>query len=64
MTARRAGDTLLTIQQASDVTGFSVVSLYRWARVGTIPARKVGRNVRFSQHDLDGWMAGLKKAGT
>lgn len=63
MTTRRAGDTLLTIQQAAEATGFSVVSLYRWARVGTIPARKVGRSVRFSQHDLDAWMNNLKKAG-
>lgn len=63
MTTRRAGDTLLTIQQAAQVTGFSTVSLYKWARIGRVPAVKVGRNIRFSQHELDGWIAGLKKAG-
>jgi excisionase family DNA binding protein len=65
MTAtRRVNDTLLTIQEAAQVTGFSTVSLYRWARTGRVPARKVGRNIRFSQHDLDAWITGLRSAGT
>jgi excisionase family DNA binding protein len=64
MTARRTGDSLLTIAEAAETTGFSTVSMYRWARTGRIPARKVGRNIRFSQRDLDTWMADLKKAGS
>ena len=63
MTPRHAGDTLLTIQQAAAITNLSVVTLYKHARQGKIPARKIGRNIRFSQHELDGWIAGLKKAG-
>ena len=58
------GDTLLTIAQAADITGFSTVSLYRWARIGRIPARKVGRSIRFSQIELDTWMNELKRTGS
>jgi excisionase family DNA binding protein len=63
-TRRTSGDTWLTVQQVAVITELSVVTLYKHARQGKIPARKIGRNVRFSQHELDAWMAGSKRAGT
>ena len=60
----KRGDTLLTITAASEITSLSVVTLYRYARLGKIPARKIGRQIRFSQYELDAWMSGLKRTGS
>ena len=49
---------LLTIKEVADLTGLSTVTLYRWARTGAIPAKKVGtRNIRFDAREIDAWIA-------
>lgn len=64
MTPPRRGDTLIPIAAAAQQTGFSTGTIYRWARTGRIPAIKIGRTLRFSQHALDQWIASQQKAGT
>jgi excisionase family DNA binding protein len=51
------GRSLLTIAEVADRTGFSAVTLYRWARTGQIPSKKFGRSVRFESRAVDAWIA-------
>lgn len=55
---------LLNIQEASEITGYAVSTLYKMARRGDIPARIIGRNVRFVPKEIDGWITRQRKAGT
>jgi excisionase family DNA binding protein len=52
-----AGRVLLTIAEVSEQTGISTTTLYRWARVGLIPAKRIGtRSVRFDPREIDAWI--------
>lgn len=54
MTGRR----LLTVAEVSDITGLSTKTIYRWARVDLIPAKRVGtRSVRFDPREIEAWIA-------
>ena len=55
---------LLDINDAANFTGYSVAHLYRMVRTGQIPARKVGRTIRFVSAELEEWVNDLPKAGT
>lgn len=47
---------LLTIQQAAQVTGISVPTLYKWVTQRKIPHIKLGRLVKFDPRKLDEWI--------
>lgn len=49
---------LMTVDEVSLLTGFSKVTLYKWARTGAIPAQKYGnRSIRFDRRQIEAWMA-------
>ena len=47
---------LLSIQEASDYTGFAVNTLYKMVNQRRIPYVKLGSRVRFDVGLLDGWL--------
>ncbi|MCA9467000.1 MAG: helix-turn-helix domain-containing protein [Nitrospira sp.] len=47
---------LITIQQASLVTGVSVATLYKWVNQRKIPFIKLGRLVKFDPLKLEEWI--------
>jgi excisionase family DNA binding protein len=47
---------LLTIQQASQITGVSIPTLYKWVSQRKIPHIKMGRLVKFDPIKLDEWI--------
>ncbi len=47
---------LLTIQQASQVTGISPTTLYKWVSHRKIPHIKMGRLVKFDPLKLEEWI--------
>jgi excisionase family DNA binding protein len=53
MTGRR----LLTVAEVSEITGFSTKTIYRWALLSMIPAKRIGRSVRFDRAEIDRWIA-------
>ncbi len=60
MTAVR---TLLSAREVADLTGFSTVTIYKWARTGAIPSKKFGtRSRRFDRRDIETWIAKRRSA--
>ena len=62
MSARRDRDNDLTSFEAAALSGYPVKTILRWAREGTLPARKVtgrgqGGQYRIRQADLDAVLA-------
>ncbi len=53
MTHTRA---LLTIQQAAQMTGVSITTLYKWVSHRKIPYIKMGRLVKFDPLKLEEWI--------
>lgn len=49
---------VLTIKEASAYLRVTEPVLYRMARAGEVPAKKVGTKWRFSRKALDAWLAG------
>jgi len=47
---------LLTIQEASKITGVSIPTLYKWVSQRKIPHIKMGRLVKFDPVKLDEWI--------
>lgn len=47
---------ILNVEQAAEYLGFSAYTVREKARTGEIPARKVGREWRFSTEVLRDWM--------
>jgi excisionase family DNA binding protein len=47
---------LLTIQQASQITGVSIPTLYKWVSQRKIPYIKMGRLVKFDPLKLEEWI--------
>ena len=59
MTAPKiAGDhnRLLTFEEVCSLLQVKPSILYAWCTKGIIPHLRVGRLLRFSQQDLDGWL--------
>lgn len=52
---------LLTIQEVAAILKIDKFTAYRYAKEGTIPAIRVGRNWRFLEEVLEEWLT--KKAG-
>jgi len=48
--------TLLTIQQAAQITGVSITTLYKWVSQRKIPYIKMGRLVKFDPLKLEEWI--------
>jgi excisionase family DNA binding protein len=50
--------TILTVREVADLTGFSTVTIYKWARTGAIPSKKFGtRSRRFDRREIEAWIA-------
>lgn len=50
--------TLLSAREVADLTGFSTVTIYKWARTGAIPSKRFGtRSRRFDRRDIEAWIA-------
>lgn len=47
---------ILTVQEVAKMLGLSEVTIYRLAKKGEIPARKVGRSWRFSRSVIEKWV--------
>lgn len=47
---------VLDVAQAADLLGVSIVAMRNLAHTGAIPARKVGREWRFSKEALFRWL--------
>lgn len=47
---------ILTVQEVAKMLGLSEVTIYRLAKKGEIPARKVGRSWRFSRSVIEKWI--------
>lgn len=47
---------ILTVQEVADYLRIPVSSVYRLAQEGRIPARKVGRRLRFHRDAIDRWL--------
>ena len=47
---------LLTIQQAAQITGVSITTLYKWVSHRKIPYIKMGRLVKFDPIKLEEWI--------
>ena len=52
------GKNLLTMPEAIELLKTTRPTFYRWVRAGRIKARKVGRQWRFQQEDLDRFIQG------
>ena len=48
--------------QAAEYLGYSTQRLYILVRTGQVPARKIGRTLRFIPSELDDWAKNLPKA--
>lgn len=60
MAAPRA---LWTVRETADAIGYKPDTIYRWARRGKIPARRIGRSIRFVPADIERWVNNTKRAG-
>ena len=47
---------LLTIQQASQITGVSISTLYKWVNQRKVPHIKLGKLVKFDPAKLEEWI--------
>ncbi len=53
---------ILTPQQAADYLNIHVGTVYRLAKCGKIPCRKVGGSWRFRRDTIDEWLLGNGKS--
>jgi excisionase family DNA binding protein len=54
--------TWLTPREASAYTKLSVISLRRATQAGRLRAFRIGRSVRYRQHDIDQWLSSTPMA--
>ena len=54
---------LLSVQEASEILGVKVSTLYSWIHQGYVPHIKLGRLVKFSESDLSQWVEDKKQEG-
>lgn len=50
----------LTAEEACKFLQISKPSLYKYARIGDIPGRKIGTEWRFSKSALEKWLSGFE----
>ena len=48
---------LWRVEQAAEYLGIRPKTLYEWVRLGRVPYRKIGFNVRFDPDELERWTA-------
>ena len=49
---------LWRVKQAAEYLGIRPKTLYEWVRLGRVPYRKIGFNVRFDPEELEQWTEG------
>lgn len=49
-------DRWLSVNEIASHLGVAAITIYRWLDRGQIPARKVGKQWRFSQTEIDAWV--------
>ncbi len=54
---------LYTLEQVHEMTGWSLSSLRRAMRVGSLAGHKLGRSIRISRADLEIFLAGTRFVG-
>lgn len=54
-------DAVLTVQEVSQYLKLAKSTVYKLAREGTLPGRKVGGTWRFSRKKLDEWLEQSKQ---
>jgi excisionase family DNA binding protein len=52
---------LWKVDQAAEYLGIRPKTLYEWVRLGRVPYRKIGFNVRFDPEELEEWTAGQSR---
>ncbi len=52
---------LLSPQEAADLLGVKICTVYTWAYRRQIPSQKVGRLLKFSPSALQGWLKGQER---
>lgn len=52
---------LWKVEQAAEYLGIRPKTLYEWVRLGRVPYRKIGFNVRFDPVELEEWTAGQSR---
>lgn len=52
---------LIDATEVAEITGFSTYTVWRMARQGRIPSRKVGQRTRFVRDEIEQWVAGLPR---
>jgi excisionase family DNA binding protein len=57
-------DTVLTIKEVSDYLRLAESTIYKLAKEGELPGRKVGGAWRFSKRGLDDWLRERPLANT
>jgi len=48
-------ETFLDAGQVAEMLGLSIATIRKWVLTGYIPYRKIGRAVRFSAAEIQGW---------
>jgi excisionase family DNA binding protein len=49
-------ETLLNVEQVAQMLGLSVSTIRKWVLIRYIPYRKIGKAVRFSASEIQGWI--------
>ncbi len=52
---------LWRVEQAAEYLGIRPKTLYEWVRLGRVPYRKIGFNVRFDPGEIEAWVAGQSR---
>ncbi len=52
---------LWRVDQAAEYLGIRPKTLYEWVRLGRVPYRKIGFNVRFDPDELERWTEGQSR---
>ena len=53
---------LWRVEQAAEYLGIRPKTLYEWVRLGRVPYRKIGFNVRFDPGEIEAWAARQSRA--
>lgn len=54
---------LWRVEEAAEYLGIRPKTLYEWVRLGRVPYRKIGFNVRFDPDELEQWTRGQSRGG-
>jgi excisionase family DNA binding protein len=54
-------ETFLDVGQVAEILGLSSATIRKWVLTGFIPCKKIGRAVRFSALEIQGWVEGKSK---